>query len=385
MKIAFFNYSAQMGGAEHSLLLLLRHINREKYKPVFISTEQGPLIDEINKIEIQSFYLPFECEVELLQRQRILKMILTHPWMIPKLYRWLVLFKQFLIDQSITCIHANQPKSHILALLAKPKNILCVLHLRDIFKKYSLPWFFYWLFFPNKNAFALAVSQATLNSFPKRIRRKGRVIYNGTTLPAFSKQQENIRGSLNLDPKTRIILSMGRLVPWKGFDLLLEAFLLVSEKQADTCLVILGDTLYWNDDHKGTLIQKAKLMGLEARVFFPGFKKNISDYLFACDFFILPSVNEPFGRVLIEAMSHEKPTIAFRTGGIPEIVLPHETGLLVDKRNPLALANAMEWMLLHPQEAKIMGQKGKRRVETIFSIDKNVREIENFFDSIKSK
>jgi glycosyltransferase involved in cell wall biosynthesis len=90
------------------------------------------------------------------------------------------------------------------------------------------------------------------------------------------------------------------------------------------------------------------------------------------EMFVLPSHGEHFGRVIIEAMAMAKPVVATMAGGVPEIVLAHETGLLVPPADPVALADAMLVLLNHPSQAAKYGAAGRRRVETHFSLERHV-------------
>jgi glycosyltransferase involved in cell wall biosynthesis len=85
-----------------------------------------------------------------------------------------------------------------------------------------------------------------------------------------------------------------------------------------------------------------------------------------CEAFVCPSIYEPFGITNLEAMACGRPVVATRVGGIPEVVLDGETGLLVPPSNPGALAEAIEGLLADPERAGAMGVAGRRRVEEHF-------------------
>jgi glycosyltransferase involved in cell wall biosynthesis len=81
-------------------------------------------------------------------------------------------------------------------------------------------------------------------------------------------------------------------------------------------------------------------------------------------------------------MAAAKPVIATNGGGIPEIVVDGETGILVAMGNVPAMASAMLWMLQHPSEAKQMGRKGRERVLRHFSMADSTRKVEMAFESV---
>ena len=87
------------------------------------------------------------------------------------------------------------------------------------------------------------------------------------------------------------------------------------------------------------------------------------------DILVQPSKRETFGRTLIEAMATRKPVIASRVGGMPEVVVDQETGLLVAEEDQQSLAAAMIALLRDPARALQMGEAGRRRVEQLFSLE----------------
>jgi glycosyltransferase involved in cell wall biosynthesis len=252
-----------------------------------------------------------------------------------------------------------------------------------LFSSHSLPRFLYWIFFSSENGHAVAISQAVMNSLPERIRKKTRILYNGVKLPESSASSP-VKQKWNFQQSDRLICSIGRLVPWKGFDLLLQAFEEIAPRFPQARLFILGDVFYWDQNYKQKLMEKASSGNLKEKVLFPGYVENTGEYLLASEFLVLPSEKEPFGRVLIEAMAYAKPVIAFRTGGIPEIVISEKTGLLIEKRDSHSLAGAMERLLIHPEQAVEMGKAGYARAKTLFSIEKHVDEMQNYLEQVNA-
>src|SRR4029079_5219080 len=102
--------------------------------------------------------------------------------------------------------------------------------------------------------------------------------------------------------------------------------------------------------------------GLSGWVVFAGTRRDIPGVLHAMDVFVLPSLYEGFGIAILEAMAAGKAVVATRVGGIPEFVVPGETGLLVEPGNAMALAEAIGCLLRDPEQARHMGNRGRMRV-----------------------
>lgn len=106
--------------------------------------------------------------------------------------------------------------------------------------------------------------------------------------------------------------------------------------------------------------------------YFQGKKYNEEKEAFFenADIFIFPTLNEAFGLVLLEAMEHALPCIATDEGGISDIVDDGETGFIVSKRNTEALADKIEYLIIHPEERKRMGKLGYKKFNDKFTVRK---------------
>lgn len=175
-----------------------------------------------------------------------------------------------------------------------------------------------------KANFVTTNSRYTLNraiSIAPFIKDKSKVVYNGINLKEF----KNVRSYKH---RTEYILSIGRLIYKKGFDMLIRAFSLVAKEIGNVDLVIVGDGF-----EKTNLIQLIKALDLVNRVFLYGLadREEVVSLLKGCKIFVLPSRNESFGMVILEAMACRKPIIATKSGGPEEIIRDGLNGLLIEK------------------------------------------------------
>jgi glycosyltransferase involved in cell wall biosynthesis len=153
----------------------------------------------------------------------------------------------------------------------------------------------------------------------------------------------------------------GRIVTQKGIDVLLRAV----AGRDDVTVHICGDG--WGMSRVQGLAER---LGVDEHVRFEGWQSTfaLARFYEMSDFVVVPSVwPEPFGLVGIEALSHGRPVIASRTGGIPEWLSDRRTGLLVPPGDVEALSEAITWMLNHPEEAQEMGRAGVEDVATRYS------------------
>ncbi|PIU68061.1 MAG: glycosyltransferase family 1 protein, partial [Armatimonadetes bacterium CG07_land_8_20_14_0_80_40_9] len=132
------------------------------------------------------------------------------------------------------------------------------------------------------------------------------------------------------------------------------------------------------------LKEQSKDLGIEDEVTFTGSRQDIPEIMAALDIFVLTSIKEHFGRVVIEAMACGKPVIATNSGAVPEIVEDKVTGILVPPEDSEKLAEAIIELLEDKEKAKEMGIAGRKRVEELFSIEKHTRQIEEVYLSLLS-
>ena len=188
---------------------------------------------------------------------------------------------------------------------------------------------------------------------------KSRPVYNGISLDEFDA------GQTAYSHPRPYLFAIGRVVPQKGFDVLIDAYARLSARMADAPdLLIAGDGA-----ERENLQKRVGELGLTDRVHLIGFadRPTAVSLFRGCEMFILPSRHEPQGIVNLEAMACAKPVIASRVGGVPEIVLDGVTGLLVPGEDAPALAQALESLLADPDKARALGAAGRARVVAEFT------------------
>ena len=203
------------------------------------------------------------------------------------------------------------------------------------------------------------------------------IIYYGLDIESSqNKPPLDIRYNLGIEKQVPLIGTVGRLAVQKGHRYLIEAFPAVKKEFPNSKLLIVGH------DDEGLREDLEKLiakLGLEGEVFLPGYLDGAS-VMNSIDVFVLPSLWEGFGLVLLEAMAAGKPIVASKVNAIPEIVIDGETGILVPSKDPEALANAIISMLRKPEHSIAMGQRGRERLAREFSIERMVRETEKIYE-----
>lgn len=172
----------------------------------------------------------------------------------------------------------------------------------------------------------------------------------------------------NLSPDTVIVGNIAHLADHKGQRYLVEAVPEVLGKCPNAVFFIVGE-----GDERPALEQLISKLDLRSKVILTGFREDIGYFLRAFDVFVLSSHLEGLCTSLLDALLMEVPVVATRTGGVPEIIEDNVTGLLVEVRNPHALAEGIIRLIREPALCRQFAKAGRERVLTRFTTQQMVR------------
>jgi L-malate glycosyltransferase len=179
----------------------------------------------------------------------------------------------------------------------------------------------------------------------------------------------NVREEYWFPPHSLIVGNIAALVPHKGQKYLVDAAAIVVRELPEARFLILGE-----GELRGALEQQVKQLHLSQHVVLAGFRSDVLAVLKGLDLFVMSSVTEGLGTSLLDAMAAARPIVGTRTGGIPEVVVQGETGLLVPPREARPLAEAILQMLRDAPGRARVAQAGHARVKERFSVERMVRE-----------
>jgi len=331
-KIFFYTDTPIAGGAEKHMLLLAKKLDREKYQVTLICSKYKQLNEWCEKF--RSVGIP------------VIRLNVSHKHDPRHFFQ----LKKILKEQKPDLLHLhlwNPGSCRYAFMAANPKKIKIIATehdpfpisgLKKNFKKNCI----------KKTAYTIAVSDANrgmlLKLYPL-LKDKITTIHNGIDLESFgrdlfhfsSQERCRIRQKLfQAHGNEFVILCIAALHPRKGLKFLIEAFAFVNEKIPASRLVIVGE-----GPQKKDLEKFIKKLGIVNDVVLSGYQESIPKILKSSDLFVLPSIKEAFGLVLLEAMEAQLPIIATSVGGIPEIVQNHKSGELVEPGNAEKLGEKM--------------------------------------------
>jgi glycosyltransferase involved in cell wall biosynthesis len=346
-----------VGGGELKLLELASLLSREKYEITIASVGQGgPLEERFRALGCPTHVLPkaFGFDPRL-------------PWRLAKLMRacnaelvMSTLFYADIISALATCI-------------CRPKALISWEVVTGRLSWYQV---LAYRLLAGRFAHVAAVSDS-IHPFIRGLRgmkaERISTIYYGVDLEKYRPVNRPANGT------GLVFGTVARLVYQKGHTWLLEAIPRILEKYPQARWRFAGDGAKRSD-----LEAQAQRLGISHAVEFLGSRSDVQDLLGTFDVFILPSLWEGFPNVLLEAMACGLPVIATAVEGTVEMVLDGETGRLVPKEDTAALAAAMLELAGSAKVRQQMGKNGRARVESHFSLGKQVAEFEVLFDRFLS-
>jgi glycosyltransferase involved in cell wall biosynthesis len=202
-----------------------------------------------------------------------------------------------------------------------------------------------------------------------------KVIYNAVPIERYNTIPEpSLRSEIKPDP---IILAVGRLIPDKAYDLLLEAAhqILARHPGAQFRFVGQGTEL-------AALQAQAQRLGIEQQVQFLGMRRDIPQLLAECDIFVLPSHREGLPLSVVEAMAAARPVIITDVGGNRELVTHNENGIIIAPGNANLLATALTDLLEHPERWNLLGSAGRRRILQHFTMETMVQQYQAIYNRL---
>jgi glycosyltransferase involved in cell wall biosynthesis len=366
IKILYVDHGEGLGGAEYSLLLLMRYLDPSRFKPV-LACGSGPLARAAQTAAIDT-------------RITSVPQLRGRPTALLQLGRSGRVLAQLIRSEQADFVHANTMRASFTATLAaRLARRPLIWHARDIYGAGQIGSTWYPALMSRLARAVVANSRAVARTIP---RRDVRVIYNGVELDRFAPDREAraVRTALGLSECDVLIGTIGRMQPWKGHHHFIEAAARVSLQLPQVQFLIVGGRVFQADaDYEQQLRTQAIELGLGDRMHFVGQRENVQDWLAAMDIFAHCSQAEPFGRVVVEAMAAARPVVAFADGGVPEIVVDGETGQLTPPGDVSALARALFELAADRDRATRLGRAGRVRAEEVFSAEAHARQMEDLY------
>lgn len=380
MKVAFYNHTSVVSGAEISLLLTARHLTAAE--PVLFAPE-GELLDRAKESGLQAVPVPG-------YRARVSRNPVRLAKDVFGMMRAGWGFAQAVRRHGIDLIHANSLRAGLMAasfrwLHRRP----IVWHVRDNLPRGPLGAGIRGIAAWGAQAL-IGISGSVLDGLRTRaLEKKLRLVHNGVELRPYSEREkgqlkQRIREELRTPQIAQVIAIIGQIAPWKRQEDAVSAFNQLLIRGNDAYLWVVGEAKFReeNQRYEAHLKRMAEEWGIADRVRFTGFREDVMEICCAADLLFLCSDNEPFGRVIIEAMSQAVPVVATKAGGVPEIIDHDVSGMMYEVGDTDELARIADRLLRHDGLRRQLGVRGEERVIDHFTIQATAAKVEEVYRSV---
>jgi len=404
-RVLFVDLAPSPGGSVMSLRHLLVGLDRDRYEPVVVlSVHNGQAAEQFRSLEVEVISLKgyrqgtpeFSPAVQRLRTGsvgrwvqgagpllrvwragglalRLLQRVLPEAWRIARIIR----------RTRCDLVHLNNivPLNRAGILAALWTHRPCVCHIRGLNPLEPVDR---WL--TRRVDYFIYISQAVRRSQEAAgVPMLGQVVYNAVDLEAFEPRvaREDLLAEFGLPAEGWVFGIVGRLEPWKGHRVFLQALARVRERFPRACGLVVGGPEPNSPTYPSELQALVGELGLEGQVAFAGYRPDALRLMTGMDAVVHCSVNpEPFGRVIIEGMAAGKPVIGSAAGAVPEIIQDGVNGLLTPPGDVEALAGAMARLLEEPDVARRLAAAGRQTVLDRFTLDQHVAAIQRIYEKV---
>ena len=357
--VCFFNSVIFWGGGEKLHLEYAMEFKKKNYNVHLVSGKNSALTSKAKTQDLPVFQLS------------VGNLSFINPVKIIRLIRF---YKKEKIDTVIFSTSHDLKLGSLSAKIAGVKNIVYLRGLAVPIKDDFLNHIIFKSILTHIVANSQETKRSILTNFDKSIQKdKVKMIYHGietesSTLNGYTKIDDIVAKG-----KGVILGSAGRLTRQKGQHHLIEIARILKDKNVEFTLFIAG-----TGDLQAELESLIKKYKLENEVILLGFVSNMKGFMNSIDIFLLTSIWEGFGYVLVEAMIESKPVIAFDISSNPEIITKNETGILIDYPDLEMFAEKTKMLIENKILCQQIGERGKKSVIDRFNLSDRITEFENY-------
>lgn len=386
-KLAYFDFVTHYGGSQRCTVLLCRELRQ--FNELQVIDAYGvcrDYIEALGKYNIPThMLLPDARMVYIGHKGKIFK----RTWSLTRQICTLLELRRGLIGQILQInpelIWTNSTKALVfLATSLRLRKYPIVTYAHGWYRESQVPAFRRWLI--RKADGVLAVSNPTAKSLESWgvQKEKIHVVYNSID---FDEVLEDSRKELLTSPpqidKSFKILLPGQLLRTKGQHTAIEAAGLLKKKGLDFVMWLAGDVkMGVGDEYRQHLQKTIGDYGLEDNVFLLGFREDVRALMRLSDVVILPTHSEGLPCVVEESMILRRPVISTPVGGVTDLIIDGETGLIVPVDDTKALAQSIEKLMLDKELRNRIAQKASEHMYKNFSLDKQIETLSTVFENI---
>ncbi len=383
IRVVFFHIGSNtFGGGSKMLLRLLQSLNTNEFDPILLSNKNDELCKRARSRGIEVTIVPFRGSLDTFNRQ----LLTTSRLLIPAGLRTLQ-FNQSVYStlrkaDIIWCKNLRAVVTLFPYLLVSPTPTIWNVGLGleptgrvKYLKTLGLQLVDHVFIESEEQENQVFTSQQT-----RRYQKKFMVFHKGINIDKFDPGQFEKKSDRNHFR----IGTAASFTPRKGIEHLIDSLPLILEKK-NVVLSIAGEAPDGNKKYEKMLKERARDHGINNQIDFCGWVEDMPEYLSTLDVFVLPSYNEGIPGAVREALAMEVPVVATGVGGTSEVVIPSETGYLVNPGDDEQISEKVIKLLGDQSERRELGKQGRKHIVENFSIESYVKNYERFLKDISGR
>lgn len=376
-RILYLHAGAELYGADIVMLELIKGLNKKEYKPFVILPNDGELVkklcDENVEVIVENY--------PILRRKYFnVKGIIDYCHNYIKYSKKII---KYINENKIDILHVNTSAVLEGCYIKKKTGIKTIWHIHEILLKPKIVSKFIYKAIARCADEVVCVSDAVKKHFEKITKRyDSKVIYNGVDNKKFNNDIDckYLREEFKITENEIVIGMIGRINAWKGQNDFIEAMELVLEKIPNSKALMVGGVFEGQEWRKKELENKIKTSKFFDRIILSDFRKDSANIHNLIDIFVLPSTNpDPLPTVILESMACGKPIVAYKHGGVCEMVKDGFNGYLVEVCNIIDMANKIINIANNEEIRKIMGKNSIQRQKEFFSLNAYINNFERIY------
>lgn len=377
INILFLHSGAELYGADQILINIVTNIDKNKFCPYVVLPNDGPLRKMLEDNEIK---------VDIIEYPIVRRKYFNPLGMInycTEFFKSAKLLKKYIKKNEIHIIHNNTLAVFEGVYLSTVEKIPVVFHLHEMIEHPRILAKIMYKIAIKGSTTVLGVSKA-LKEYVESVTNKDSkmiVLHNGILdNTAKSETAISLRKEFNIPEKAVVFSHIGRINAIKGQKDFIDALKVALEENDNIYGMIIGDAFSGQEWRVEELLEYIDKQKVSEHVKYVGFRKDMPNIYKTTDVLALSSVQyDSFPTVVLEAMSYSKPIVAYRCGGVVEMVEDDKTGYLVEQGNIAALASKIGCMAKAEGKRFQMGMAGREKYVEEFSISTFIKGIEDIY------
>lgn len=382
INILYLHGNAELYGADVILLEILKGLDRSKYNPYVILPNNGPLVDEIKKLNI---------EVEIFDYPILRRQYFTPLGIIKYMKGYIATakyLKAYCLERNINIVHSNTIAVLEGIILKKKLNIKHIWHLHEMLDKPKLIYDVLSVLIARYSDHIVTVSESVKKHWLKSGKFKEeqfKIIYNGIDNDRFNESNETgyLREEFSVKDNDIIVGMAARVNAIKGQEVFIDAMEQVMEKRKAVKAMLIGGAFAGQEWRLKALEDRINSGKHRENFILRDFRQDVQNLHCLFDIFALPSIaNDSFPTAVLEAMASGKPVVAFRNGGVVEMIQEGENGLFAEYGDAKSLAEIILKLVEDKELREKMGKNNSIRQRQYFSKENFVQSFNKFYSEI---